>query len=78
MPGFEASSHLSYSLRLTGSPRDPALLQAWFFWTIFHTNANLFKSSPCFSQIASCKWGYKSRMSSRMEWSADRGEMEEK
>lgn len=77
MPGFEASSHLSYSTSLTGSHRSPALLQACF-WTIFHSNANPFKSSPCFSQIASCKWGHKSRMSSRMEWSADRGEMEGK
>lgn len=77
MPSFEASSHLSNSLRLTGSHRSLALLRA-SFWTIFHSNANPFKSSPCFSQIASCKWGHKSRMSSRMEWSADRGEMEGK
>lgn len=42
MPSFEASSHLSYSMSLTGSHRSPALLQACFgpYFTLMQTHLN--------------------------------------
>lgn len=54
------SSPLSHSRRLPCTL--PACLGA-----VFHSNANPFKSSPCFSQIAFCKRGRKSRVPSWMD-----------
>lgn len=77
MPSFEAVFSSFKFLALNRLSQEPGTFTSQFLDHI-SSNANPFKSSPCFRRLLLVNGAINPGCQSWMEWSADRGEMEGK